>query len=156
VTTDLSALASMMPTQRPVTPLAASQLCPRKEEKTGAQSVVREAEASCKTGNRPFKFSLSYEKASDADSQMAADADMTECERLYGRLSRQQGMSVRDEDLADLRTEAPLTTYESWLHRNRPAMVLPCRSEAISPTQPRRLVHGAISGRSVGTVARWR
>src|SRR5882762_10517976 len=103
VTTDLSALASMMPTQRPVTPGAV----------TAAVAISSPAEPAPVVPLRPkpvkreetIQFSLSLRKSLRKQlASLAADADMTMRAFVLNAL-KAKGLSVRDEDLADLRKE---------------------------------------------------
>ena len=94
VTTDLSALASMMPTQRP----AASP-------ESQALKVVPPAPKPKGQGEEVTQFSLSLRK--DLRKQLARladDADMTMRAFVLNAL-RDKGLDVRPDDLADLRKE---------------------------------------------------
>ena len=85
VTADLSALAAVMPTQRPVpAPLRA---------------ISRPAES-----DEPvIQFSLSLRKSLRKQlATLAADADMTMRAFVLHAL-KEKGLAVRDDDLADLR-----------------------------------------------------
>lgn len=96
VTTDLSALASMMPTQKPgaaapaaVAPPAALKIAPvpQREE----EGVIQ--------------FSLSMRKELRKQlARLASDADMTMRAFVLNAL-KEKGLSVRDDDLIDLRKE---------------------------------------------------
>jgi len=105
VTADLSALASMMPTQRPnaiVTPTPA----PLASEPP-AVKVASAPKAKGKTAEpEPVsQFSLSLRR--DLRKQLARladDADMTMRAFVLNAL-KAQGLAVRDEDLLDLRKE---------------------------------------------------
>jgi hypothetical protein len=99
VTTDLSALASMMPTQKPVVaaPAAVAQPAP-----TAALKVVptphREEEG-------VIQFSLSMRKELRKQlARLASDADMTMRAFVLNAL-KEKGLSVREDDLIDLRKE---------------------------------------------------
>src|SRR5882672_10894124 len=104
VTTDLSALASMLPTQRPVTPLAASPgVIPAAEP--APQSVVPLRPRPAAKQEQTIQFSLSLRKSLRKQlASLAADADMTMRAFVLNAL-KAKGLSVRDEDLADLRKE---------------------------------------------------
>ena len=96
VTTDLSALAAMMPTQRAaVAPPVAVEPPPLK---------VVAAPAAAK--DEPLtQFSLSLRKELRKQlSRLAADADMTMRAFVLNAL-KEKGLSVRDDDIADLRKE---------------------------------------------------
>jgi hypothetical protein len=103
VTTDLSSLASMMPTQRPIAsvsltpptvvepsaavpgPVAASKPRPRAEDTT--------------------QFSLSLRKSLRKQlAKLASDSDMTMRAFVLNAL-KEKGLSVRDGDLTDMRKE---------------------------------------------------
>jgi hypothetical protein len=99
VTTDLSALASMMPTQKPVVaaPAPVAQPAP-----TAALKVVptphREEEG-------VIQFSLSMRKELRKQlARLASDADMTMRAFVLNAL-KEKGLSVREDDLIDLRKE---------------------------------------------------
>ena len=92
VTTDLSALASMMPTQRPANPPPAPP--PLKV----MPPPVREEE-----GVSQFSLSLRKELRKQL-ARLASDADMTMRAFVLNAL-KEKGLSVRDEDLIDLRKE---------------------------------------------------
>jgi hypothetical protein len=99
VTADLSALASMMPTQRP-TPVVTEP---------PALKVVPPPKAKAKTAEpEPVtQFSLSLRR--DLRKQLARladDADMTMRAFVLNAL-KAQGLAVRDDDLLDLRKERP-------------------------------------------------
>ena len=98
VTTDLSALAAMMPTQRAaVAPPVAVEPPPLK---------VVAAPAAAKAKDEPLtQFSLSLRKELRKQlSRLAADADMTMRAFVLNAL-KEKGLSVRDDDIADLRKE---------------------------------------------------
>ena len=95
VTTDLSALASMMPTQRPQAPVpAASDPAPLKvatAPKTKDEGVIQ--------------FSLSLRKSLRKQlASLAAEADMTMRAFVLNAL-KEKGLDVREDDLVDLRKE---------------------------------------------------
>jgi hypothetical protein len=100
VTADLSALASMMPTQRPVTapsPPAAP---------VTAEQPTRKAVAAPKLENEDItQFSLSLRKSLRKQlASLAASSDMTMRAFVLNAL-KEKGLAVRDDDLADLRKE---------------------------------------------------
>ena len=92
VTTDLSALASMMPTQRPVAePQALKAVPPAPKPKGEGEEITQ--------------FSLSLRK--DLRKQLARladEADMTMRAFVLNAL-KDKGLDVRADDLADLRKE---------------------------------------------------
>jgi hypothetical protein len=93
VTTDLSALASMMPTQRPAAAPEPQAL------------IVASAPKSKGQGEEVTQFSLSLRK--DLRKQLARladDADMTMRAFVLNAL-KDKGLNVRADDLADLRKE---------------------------------------------------
>lgn len=97
VTADLSALASMMPTQRAaVAPIAAEP---------PVLKVVA-APVAAKAKDEPLtQFSLSLRKDLRKQlSRLAGDADMTMRAFVLNAL-KEKGLSVRDDDIADLRKE---------------------------------------------------
>lgn len=99
VTTDLSALASMMPTQKPVAaaPTAVAQPAPPAALKV-APVPQREEEG-------VIQFSLSMRKELRKQlARLASDADMTMRAFVLNAL-KEKGLSVRDDDLIDLRKE---------------------------------------------------
>jgi hypothetical protein len=105
VTTDLSALASMMPTQRPVTPLAASPAVVPAAAEPAPQSVVPLRPRPAAKQEQTIQFSLSLRKSLRKQlASLAADADMTMRAFVLNAL-KAKGLSVRDDDLADLRKE---------------------------------------------------
>jgi hypothetical protein len=110
VTTDLSALASMMPTQRPVTPTtAAPAVAPAASNPPAAESlpksVVPLRPKPAPKQEETIQFSLSLRKSLRKQlASLAADADMTMRAFVLNAL-KAKGLSVRDEDLADLRKE---------------------------------------------------
>jgi hypothetical protein len=86
VTADLSALAAVMPTQRPV-PAAPLKVVSRPAESD--EPVIQ--------------FSLSLRKSLRKQlATLAADADMTMRAFVLQAL-KEKGLAVRDDDLADLR-----------------------------------------------------
>ena len=95
VTTDLSALASMLPTQRLTLP--------------APQALDRPAAAAVPTPSREdegvIQFSLSLRKDLRKQlARLAADSDMTMRAFVLNAL-KEHGLSVREDDLADLRKE---------------------------------------------------
>jgi len=95
VTADLSALASSMPTQRPaVVPVTA--------EPPVLKVVAVPPTAKGETITQ-FSFGLRQELRKQL-SRLAADADMTMRAFVLNAL-KEKGLSVRDDDLADLRKE---------------------------------------------------
>ena len=105
VTADLSALASMMPTQRPnaIVPPAPVPLL----SELPALKVVSAPKAKAKTAEpEPVtQFSLSLRR--DLRKQLARladDADMTMRAFVLNAL-KAKGLAVRDDDLRDLRKE---------------------------------------------------
>src|SRR5258708_23046589 len=100
VTTDLSALASMMPTQRPVTPGAVAAAVA-----TAEPAPVVPLRPKLVKREETIQFSLSLRKSLRKQlASLAADADMTMRAFVLNAL-KAKGLSVRDEDLADLRKE---------------------------------------------------
>jgi len=110
VTTDLSALASMMPTQRPVTPVTAAPTIahavsnPPTAEPPPRSVVPLRPKPTAKHEDT-IQFSLSLRKSLRKQlASLAADADMTMRAFVLNAL-KAKGLSVRDDDLADLRKE---------------------------------------------------
>lgn len=100
VTTDLSALAAMMPTQRAaVAPAVAVAVEPPPLKVVAAPTAA-------KAKDEPLtQFSLSLRKELRKQlSRLAADADMTMRAFVLNSL-KEKGLSVRDDDIADLRKE---------------------------------------------------
>jgi hypothetical protein len=93
VTTNLSALASMLPTQRPVPPATA-------EQPTLNLVAAPKPEAE---GVAQFSLSLRTELRKQL-SRLASDADMTMRAFVLNAL-KEKGLAVREDDLADLRKE---------------------------------------------------
>jgi hypothetical protein len=99
VTTDLSALASMMPPQKPVfAPPPRPALPPApKPVSANASSDAPEETA--------IQFSLSMRKELRKQlARLASEADMTMRAFVLHAL-KEKGLSVRDDDLIDLRRE---------------------------------------------------
>jgi hypothetical protein len=97
VTTDLSALASMMPTQKPVV-AAPAAVVPPPAAMTVVPAPQREEEG-------VIQFSLSMRKELRKQlARLASDADMTMRAFVLNAL-KEKGLSVRDDDLIDLRKE---------------------------------------------------
>lgn len=96
VTTDLSALASMMPTQRPALAVAPPP-APRPAPVEPRRQPALEEPA--------IQFSLSMRKELRKQlARLASEADMTMRAFVLNAL-KEKGLSVRDEDLIDLRKE---------------------------------------------------
>ena len=94
VTADLSALASMLPTQRPA---AAAPVTDQPALKVVASPNPEDKEVT--------QFSLSLRKELRKQlSRLADDADMTMRAFVLNAL-KAKGLAVRDDDLADLRKE---------------------------------------------------
>ena len=92
VTTDLSALASAMPTQRPAPPAA----------QPPALKVIAAAKPK---EERVAQFSLSLREGLRKQlGRLADDADMTMRAFVLNAL-KEKGLDVHDDDLADLRKE---------------------------------------------------
>ena len=104
VTADLSALASMMPTQRaavapqPITvePPALKVVPPKAPSSAPAPAAKDDAVTQ-------FSFGLRKELRKQL-SRLAGDADMTMRAFVLNSL-KEKGLSVRDDDIADLRKE---------------------------------------------------
>lgn len=98
VTTDLSALASMMPTQRPALAVAPPPApAPRPTPVSPQEERAREEPA--------IQFSLSMRKELRKQlARLASEADMTMRAFVLNAL-KEKGLSVRDDDLIDLRKE---------------------------------------------------
>ncbi len=101
VTTDLSALASFMPTQKPVmaivetpAPLPAAPAPVR----TAQPAQIREEE-----GVTQFSLSLRKELRKQL-ARLAADSDMTMRAFVLNAL-KEKGLAVREDDLIDMRKE---------------------------------------------------
>ncbi len=98
VTNDLSALASMMPTQRPAAPSASPE--PTAWKVVTAPTPIAEGQ-----GEEVTQFSLSLRKGLRKElARLAADADMTMRAFVLNAL-KAKGLAVRDDDLLDLRRE---------------------------------------------------
>jgi hypothetical protein len=95
VTADLSALASMMPTQR-------AAIAPVVTEPPVLKVVATSPAAKDETLTQ-FSLSLRQELRKQL-SRLAADADMTMRAFVLNAL-KEKGLSVRNDDLADLRKE---------------------------------------------------
>ncbi len=101
VTADLSALASMMPTQRS-TPSAPALVAPGSPALKVVPPPKPQAEGE---GEEITQFSLSLRKGLRKQlSHLAGDADMTMRAFVLNAL-KAKGLDVRDEDLVDLRRE---------------------------------------------------
>jgi hypothetical protein len=109
VTTDLSALASLMPTQRPheqppLTVPAYDQTLPRepKPANTDAPEPAK-APKPKQRAEETIQFSLSLRKSLRKQlARLADDAELTMRAFVLNAL-KDKGLSVRDDDLADLR-----------------------------------------------------
>ena len=98
VTTDLSALASMMPTQRPAFPVASPPAPAPSIAPVRTREELAPEEAT-------IQFSLSMRKELRKQlARLASEADMTMRAFVLNAL-KEKGLSVRDEDLIDLRKE---------------------------------------------------
>ena len=98
VTTDLSALAAMMPTQRP----APAQAAP---EAPALKVVPKPKSEPAGEGEEITQFSLSLRKGLRKQlSRLADDADMT-MRAFVLKALKAQGLDVRPDDLIDLRKE---------------------------------------------------
>jgi hypothetical protein len=95
VTADLSALASLMPTQRPLVSVPVT-----------VEQPVSKAVIAPKTQDEDIiQFSLSLRKSLRKQlASLAADSDMTMRAFVLNAL-KEKGLSVRDDDLADLRKD---------------------------------------------------
>jgi hypothetical protein len=105
VTTDLSALAMGVPTQRtPSAPTPAAPVSTAAPEPP--LKVVPKSKPKAEAEPEPVtQFSLSLRKTLRKQlSRLADDADMTMRAFVLNAL-KDKGLSVRDEDLADLRKE---------------------------------------------------
>ncbi len=96
VTADLSALASMMPTQRPAA-------APPIAVEPAALKVVPAAPIAKDDTLTQFSFGLRKELRKQL-SRLADDADMTMRAFVLNAL-KAKGLAVRDDDLLDLRKE---------------------------------------------------
>jgi hypothetical protein len=98
VTADLSALAAAMPTQRPVAPAPVAAPPPPQPELKVVPTPSREEEGA-------IQFSLSMRKELRKElARLASDADMTMRAFVLNAL-KEKGLSVREDDLIDLRKE---------------------------------------------------
>ena len=98
VTTDLSALASMMPTQRPALAVAPPPAPDRRPAPVEARKEPAQVEPT-------IQFSLSMRKELRKQlARLASEADMTMRAFVLNAL-KEKGLSVRDDDLIDLRKE---------------------------------------------------
>jgi hypothetical protein len=87
---NLANLAANMPTQRPIAPAAERSLRPMPKPKREEQVI---------------QFSLSLRKSLRKQlASLAAENDMTMRAFVLGAL-KEKGLSVRDDDLADMRKE---------------------------------------------------
>lgn len=100
VTADLSALASMMPTQRSVTAAPATAA-----SEPPALKVVAPPKPEAAEDEKVMQFSLSLRKGLRKQlARLADDADMTMRAFVLNAL-KAKGLAVRDDDLIDLRKE---------------------------------------------------
>lgn len=100
VTADLSALAAAMPTQRPAAPPPA-----RSQEPNVELKVVKPTPAKKQVVEPQTQFSFSMRQSLRKElARMASDADMTMRAFILNAL-KEKGLSVRDDDLLDLRKE---------------------------------------------------
>jgi hypothetical protein len=97
VTTDLSALAAMMPTQRP------TAAPPIASDPPALKVVVPEARAAKDDAVTQFSFGLRKELRKQLN-RLADDADMTMRAFVLNAL-KAKGLAVTSEDLLDLRKE---------------------------------------------------
>jgi len=98
VTTDLSALAAMMPTQRPAPAPTVSDL-------PALKVVSAPMATSAGKGEAITQFSLSLRKGlRNQLSHLARDVDMTMRAFVLNAL-KEKGLDVQPEDLVDLRKE---------------------------------------------------
>jgi hypothetical protein len=117
VTTDLAALAALMPTQRPtVTPSPVSPPTPAPSEDPAPLNVQSEPVPVAATKDKPTpesvqpaepqaQFSFSLRKSLRKElSRLAADADMTMRAFVLEAL-KAKGLKVQPDDLIDLRKE---------------------------------------------------
>ena len=99
VTTDLSALASMMPTQRPVVAV------PRAVEQPVELRALKAVPKPNQEEEDVIQFSLSMRKELRKQlTRLASDDDMTMRAFVLNAL-KEKGLSVREDDLVDLRKE---------------------------------------------------
>ncbi|MGA8169373.1 MAG: hypothetical protein WB816_00830 [Methylocystis sp.] len=99
VTTDLSALASMMPTQKPVFAPPPPLVLPPAPKPVSANASLGAL------GETPIQFSLSMRKELRKQlARLASEADMTMRAFVLHAL-KEKGLAVRDDDLIDLRKE---------------------------------------------------
>jgi hypothetical protein len=99
VTTDLSALASLMPTQKPVVtaPAAVAPSAP--------PSTLKVVPTPHREEDGVIQFSLSMRKELRKQlARLASDTDMTMRAFVLNAL-KEKGLSVREDDLVDLRKE---------------------------------------------------
>jgi hypothetical protein len=107
VTADLSALAMGLPTQRPVSaPTPAAPVSPLAAEPSLKVVAEPKAKAEVKVGPEPIiQFSLSLRKELRKQlARLADEADMTMRAFVLNAL-KDKGLSVRADDLVDLRKE---------------------------------------------------
>jgi hypothetical protein len=108
VTTDLSSLASMMPTQRPIASASLTPAPPPVPPATAVEPPAAKPVAAPKPRPRAddtTQFSLSLRKSLRKQlAKLASDSDMTMRAYVLNAL-KEKGLSVRDDDLADMRKE---------------------------------------------------
>jgi hypothetical protein len=108
VTTDLSSLASMMPTQRPIASASLAPAPPPVSSATAVEPLAAKPVAASKPRPRAddtTQFSLSLRKSLRKQlAKLASDSDMTMRAYVLNAL-KEKGLSVRDDDLADMRKE---------------------------------------------------
>ena len=105
VTTDLSSLASMMPTQRPIASVSLTPAPPPVSPATTVESPAAVASKPRSRADDTTQFSLSLRKSLRKQlAKLASDSDMTMRAYVLNAL-KEKGLSVRDDDLADMRKE---------------------------------------------------
>ena len=104
VTTDLSALASLMPTQRPALSVPANQAAAEPVPLRSAEAAKPKPERAGEV-EEVTQFSLSLRKGLRKQlNRLADDADMTMRAFVLNAL-KEKGLDVRPDDLLDLRKE---------------------------------------------------
>lgn len=99
VTTDLTALASMMPTQRPVV------AAPAAVEQSAPPPALKVVSTLSPEGEGAIQFSMSMRKELRKQlARLASDADMTMRAFVLNAL-KEKGLFVGEDDLTDLRKE---------------------------------------------------
>jgi hypothetical protein len=110
VTTDLSSLASMMPTQRPIASVSLTSAPPPFSPAAAVEPSAAVPGPLTASKPRPraddtTQFSLSLRKSLRKQlAKLASDSDMTMRAFVLNAL-KEKGLSVRDDDLADMRKE---------------------------------------------------